>query len=164
MHSGARRLEDARKDMHGSALLAMPEGMLMIDVRVMHALAVMYLQGTVAASKSVEVDCAAAAVCEPKKKEEYRSKSMVAPSTSNLFAGRLGAGAMRIINRLAKCAADYDGVEKLVFVQRMQGALSVVRPQGACGTSGCKRWHLVVVVASRRVMTSPMMTWADTAT
>jgi hypothetical protein len=44
---GVRRHKNAR----GDALLAMPEGMLMIDVNVVHALAVTYLQGTVAAGE-----------------------------------------------------------------------------------------------------------------
>ena len=57
----ARRHKNAREDARGDALLAMPEGMLVIDVNVVHAMAVTYLQGTVAAGKSAEVDGAATA-------------------------------------------------------------------------------------------------------
>ena len=41
--------------------------------------------------------------------------------------GRLGKGAMRVLNRLALVAAESDGVEKHVFVQREQQVLSVAR-------------------------------------
>ena len=41
--------------------------------------------------------------------------------------GMLGKGAMRVINRLAKIAVESDGVEKHVFVRRVQEALSVAR-------------------------------------
>ena len=44
--------------------------------------------------------------------------------------GRLGKGAMRVINWLAKIASESDGVEKHVFVWRVQEALSVARVQG----------------------------------
>ena len=67
MQPGFRRHEDAR----GDALLAMPQSMLVIDVNILHALAVTYLQGTVAAGQSAEVDGAAAAMGE-NNKEEYR--------------------------------------------------------------------------------------------
>ena len=117
--------------MHGDALLAMPESMLVVDVNIVHALAVTYLQGTVAARKSAEVDGAAAAMGEHNKEDEYRRdidgaayewEPVVMQS-----GGRLGKGAMRVINRLAKIAADS---EKHVFVRRVQEALSVARVQG----------------------------------
>ena len=53
------------------ALLAMPEGMLVTDVNIVHALAVTYLQGTVAAGKSAEVDGAAAPMGKHNKEDEY---------------------------------------------------------------------------------------------
>ena len=37
---------------------------------------------------------------------------------------------MGVTNRLAKIAAESDGVEKHVFVRRVQEALSVARVQG----------------------------------
>jgi hypothetical protein len=40
MQPGVRRHDNARKDARGNLLLAMPEGMLVIDVNVVHALAV----------------------------------------------------------------------------------------------------------------------------
>ena len=49
MQLGVRRHDNAREDARGGALLAMPEGMLVIDVNVVHALAGTYSQGTVAA-------------------------------------------------------------------------------------------------------------------
>ena len=64
MQPGVRRHENAREDARGNALQAMPEGMLVIDVNVVHALAVTYSQGTMAAGKSAEVDGAAAAMGE----------------------------------------------------------------------------------------------------
>ena len=73
MHPGTGRHENAREDACSDALLAMPEGVLVVDVNVMHALAVTYLQGTVAAGKSAEVDGgAAAAMGEHNKEDEYR--------------------------------------------------------------------------------------------
>ena len=100
--------ENARENARGDALLAMPEGMLVIDVNVVHALAVTYLQGTVAAGKSAEVDDAAAAMGEHNKEDEYRRdidggayelEPVVMES-----GRRLGKGVMRVINRLAKIA------------------------------------------------------------
>ena len=44
--------------------------------------------------------------------------------------GRLGKGAMRVMNRLAKIAAESDGVEKHVVVRSAQEALSVARVKG----------------------------------
>ena len=70
MQPGVRRHENARKDARGDAFLAMPEGMLVIDVNVVHALAVTYLQGAVAAGKSAEMDGAAAAMGERNKEDE----------------------------------------------------------------------------------------------
>ena len=72
MQPGVRRHQNARKDAHGDALLAMPEGMLAIDVDVVLALVVTCLQGTVAAGTSAEVDGAAAAMGEHNKEDEYR--------------------------------------------------------------------------------------------
>ena len=112
----------------------MPERMLVIDVNVVHALAATYLQGTVAAGKSAEVDGAAAAMGEHSKEEECRRdvdggaydwKFVVMQS-----GGWLGKGAMRVTDRLAKLAAGSDGVEKHVCVRRVQEALTVARVQG----------------------------------
>ena len=134
MQPGVRRHENARKDACGDALLTMPEGMLVIVVNVAHALAETYLQGTVAAGKSAEVDGAAAAMGEHNKGDEYRHdihggahewEPVVMESR-----GRLGKGAMRVINRLAKIASESDGIEKHAFVRRVQEALSVARVQG----------------------------------
>ena len=50
----------------------MPEGVLVIDVNVVHALPVTYLQGTMAAGKSAKMDGAAAAMAEHNKEDEYR--------------------------------------------------------------------------------------------
>ena len=134
MQPGVRRHENAHEDARGDALLAMPEGMLVIHVNVVHALAVTYLQGMVAAGKSAEVDSAAAAMREHKNEDEYRHdidggayewEPVVIKS-----GGRLGKGATRVINRLAKIASESDGVEKHVFVRRVQEALSVARVQG----------------------------------
>ena len=72
MQPGVRRHENARDDTRGDALLAMPEGMLVFDVSIVHALAVTYLQGTVAAGKTAEVDGASAAMGEHNKEDEYR--------------------------------------------------------------------------------------------
>ena len=77
LQPGVRRHENARKDARAAALLAMPEGMLVIDVSVVHALAVTYLRVTVAAGKAAEVDCAAPAMTiapmgEHSKEDEYR--------------------------------------------------------------------------------------------
>ena len=44
--------------------------------------------------------------------------------------GRLGKGAMRVMHGLAKIVAEWDGVQKHVFVRRVQEALSVARVQG----------------------------------
>ena len=64
---GVRRHEDARED----AMHCWP-GMLVIDVHVVHAQAVMYPQGTLAAGKAAEVDGAAAAMGEHNKEDEIR--------------------------------------------------------------------------------------------
>ena len=50
----------------------MPDGMLVIDVNIVHELAITYLQGAVAAVKSAQVDGAAAVMGEHQKEDEYR--------------------------------------------------------------------------------------------
>ena len=74
------------------------------------------------------MDGAAAAMSEHNKEEEHRRdidggsydwEPMVMQS-----GGRLGKGAMRVINRVAMIAAESDGVEKHVFVRRTQEALN----------------------------------------
>ena len=69
--------------------------------------------------------------------------------------GGLGKGAMRVVNRLAKFAAD--GVEKHVFVRRTQEALSVARVRGNGYMWNCKQCHMEVVSASRSSTPSPLM-------
>ena len=134
MQPGVRRHENAREDARGDALLAMPEGMLVLDVNVVHAMAVTYLQGTVAAGKSAELGGAAAVMEEQNKADEYHRdidggayewQSVVMESR-----GRLGKGSMRVIKRLAKIASESNGVEKHLFVQHVQEAPSVARVQG----------------------------------
>ena len=134
MQPGVRGHKDAREDARGDALLARPEGMLVIDVNVVHALAETYLHGTVAAGKSEEVNGAATVMGEHNKEDEHRREidggaydwePVVMES-----GGRLREGAMRVIIRLAKIAAESDRVEKHVFVQRVREALSVARMQG----------------------------------
>ena len=109
--AGVRRHKNAREDARGDALLAMPAFMLLIDVNVAHALAVTFLQGTVAASKAAVVDGAAAAMGEHNKEDEYcRDIDGGAyewePVVMEL-GGRLGKGAMRVINRLAKIVSVF---------------------------------------------------------
>ena len=103
--------------------------MLVFDVNVVHALAVTYLQGTVAAGKSAEVDGAAAAMGEHNKEDGYRrdmdGRAYEWEPVVMESGGRLGKGAMSVINRLAKTASESDGVEKHVFVRRVQEALCV---------------------------------------
>ena len=93
----------AHEDARGDALRAMPEGMLVINVKIVHAPAIAYLQGTVARGKSVEVD-AATTMVENNKEDEHRHdidggacdrELMVMESTR-----KLGKGAMRVVNRL----------------------------------------------------------------
>ena len=134
MQPGVRRHEEAREDARGDALLAMSDGMLVIDVNVVHAPAQKYVEGTVLRGSSSAVDGAAAAMAEDNKASEYRHdvdggayawEPVVMES-----CGRLGKGAMRVLNRLALVAAESDGVEKHVFVQRAQQVLSVARVRG----------------------------------
>ena len=125
MQPGVRRHENASEDARSDALLVMPGGMLVIDESIVHALAVTYLQGTVAARKSAEVDGAAAAMGEPNKEDEHRldidgSAHGWEPVVME-SGGRLGKGAMRVVNRLAKIAAELDALEKHVFVRRVKG-------------------------------------------
>ena len=131
MQPGVRCHAQAREDARGNALLAMPQGMLVLDVNIVHAPAVAFLEGTVAAGSSADVDGAAAAIVEKDKEDEYRRDinggayewvPVVMES-----GGRLGKGSMRVLNRLATIAAESDGVEKHVFVRRAQEALSVAR-------------------------------------
>ena len=134
MQPGVRRHAQAHEDARGDALLAMPEGMLVLDVNIVHAPAVAFLEGTVATGSSANVDGAAAAIGEKDKEDEYRRDidggayewvPVVMES-----GGRLGKGSMRVLNRLATIAAESDGVEKHVFVRRAQEALSAAR---VCG-------------------------------
>ena len=134
MQPGVRRHAQAREDARGDALLAMPQGMLVLDVNIVHAPAVAFLEGTVATGSSADVDGAAAAIGEKDKEDEYRRNidggayewvPVVMES-----GGRLGKGSMRVLNRLATIAAKSDGVEKHVFVRRAQQALSVARVRG----------------------------------
>ena len=131
MQPGVRRHAQAREDARGDALLAMPKGMLVLDVNIVHAPAVAFLEGTVATGSSADVDGAAAAIGE---KDEYRHDidggayewvPVVMES-----GGRLGKGSVRVLNRLAMIAAESGGVEKHVFVRRAQEALSVARVRG----------------------------------
>ena len=123
LQPGIRRHGNAREDARNNALLARPDGMLVIDVKAVHALAVSYLQGTVAAGKAAEVDGAAAAMGEHNKEDEYHCdidggacewEPVVVES-----GGSLGKGAMRVIHRLAKIASGSDSSEKHVFVRRV---------------------------------------------
>jgi hypothetical protein len=82
----------------------------------------------VAAGKSAKVGGEAAAMGENNKEEEVRRDidggayewEPVAHHRVMESAGRLGKSAMPVINRLAKIAAESDGVEKHVFVWRVQ--------------------------------------------
>ena len=134
MQPCVRHHENVREDARGDALLAMLEGMLVIDVNVVHAMAVTYLQGTVAAGKSAVVDGAAAAMGEHNKEDEYRHDNDGGACEWEPIVmesgGRLGKGAMRVMNRLAKIASESDGVDLHVFVRRVQEALNVARVQG----------------------------------
>ena len=135
MQPGVRRHAQAREDARGDALLAMPQaGMLVLDVNIVHAPAVAFLEGTVATGSSADVNGAAAAIGEKDKEGEYRRDidggayewvPVVMES-----GGRLGKGSMRVLNRLATIAAESDGVEKHVLVRRAQEALSVARVRG----------------------------------
>ena len=62
MQPGVRRHAQAREEARGDALLAMPKGMLVLDVNIVHAPAVAFLEGTVATGSSADVDGAAAAI------------------------------------------------------------------------------------------------------
>jgi hypothetical protein len=134
MQPGVRRHEQAREDARGDALLAMTNGMLVIDVNVVHAPSQSYLEGTVRRGSAAEVDGAAAAMAEDNKADQYRNDveggaydwEPVVMETG----GRLGKGAMRVLNRLALVAAESDGVEKHVFVRRAHQVLSVARVRG----------------------------------
>ena len=134
MQPGVRRHAQAREDMRGDALLAMPKGMLVLDVNIVHAPALAFLEGTVATGSSADVDGAAAAIGEKDMEDEYRRDidggayewvPVVMES-----GGRLGKGSMRVHNRLATIAAESDRVEKHVFVRGAQEALSVARVRG----------------------------------
>ena len=112
-------------------------------------------------------------VCSPKVyKDEYRrdidggayEREPVVMGSG----GRLGRGAMRVINTLAKIAAESNGVEKHVFVRRMQEALSVARVQGngwMC-KKGLQAMAYGAVTASnlKRVMHCPLMMLAEACT
>ena len=78
-----------------------------------------YLQGTVAAVKSAEVDGAAAAMGKHNKEEENRrdvdGRAYEWEPVLMESGGRVGRGAMCVIERLAKIAAESDGVEKHFF-------------------------------------------------
>ena len=82
--------------------------------------------------------------------------------------GGLGRGAMRVINTLAKIAAESNGVEKHVFVRRMQEALSVARVQGNgwMYKKGLQAMAYGAVTASNlnTVMHCPLMMWAEACT
>ena len=118
----------------GDALLGMSKGMLVIELNIVHAPAVTYLQGTVAAGVAAEVDGAAAAMGEHNKEEEYhRDLDCGAYNREPVVmesGGRRGKGAVRVVNRLAKIAADSHEVEKHVFLRRVQDALSMAQVQG----------------------------------
>ena len=134
MQPGVRRHAQAREDARGDALLAMPKGMLVLDVNIVHAPVLAFLEGTVATGSSADVDGAAAAIGEKDKEDEYRRDIDVGayewvPVVMEC-GGRLGKGSMRVLNRLATIAAESDGVEKHVFVRRAQEALSVARVRG----------------------------------
>ena len=116
MQPGVRRHENAREDARGDALLAMPEGMLVIDLNVVHALAVTFLQGTVAAGKSAEVDSAAAAMGEHNKEDEYRR---------DIDGG----------------AYEWECQEACVCAVRARGA---ERGASGWGRRGCKQCHMGV--------------------
>ena len=128
MQPDIRRHENARENACGDALLAMPKDMLMIDVNVVHALAVTYLQGAVAAGKSAELNVAATAMVEHNKEEEYLCDidggAYECEAVLMESRGGFGKNAMRVIDRLAKIAAELDGVEKHVSVRRVHEALS----------------------------------------
>ena len=149
MQPGVRRHAQAREEARGDALLAMPKGMLVLDVNIVHAPAIAFLEGTVATGSSSDVVGAAATIGEKDKEDEYRRDidggayewvPVVMES-----GGRLGKGSMRVLNRLATIAAESDGVEKHVFVRRAQEALSVARArQRVCveaGVAGDGLWR-----------------------
>ena len=134
MQPGVRHHAQACEDARGDALLAMPQGMLVLDVNIVHAPAVAFLEGTVATGSSADVDGAAATIREEDKEDEYRRDidggayewvPVVMKS-----GGRLGKGSMRVLNRLATIVAESDGVEKHAFVRRTQEALSVALVHG----------------------------------
>ena len=149
MQSGVRRHAQAREQARGDALLAMPKGMLVLDVNIVHAPAVAFLEGTVATGSSADVDGAAAAIGEKDKEDAFRRDihggayewvPVVMES-----GGRLGRGSMRVLNRLATIAAESDGVEKHVFVRRARGAqCSACARQRVCveaGVAGDGLWR-----------------------
>jgi hypothetical protein len=71
MQPGVRRHAQVREDARGDALLAMRNGMLVLDVNIVHALAVAFLEGTVATGSSADVAGAAAAIGEKDKEDKY---------------------------------------------------------------------------------------------
>ena len=150
MQPGVRRHAQAREEARSDALLAMPEGMLVLDVNIVHVPAVAFLEGTMATGSSADVDGAAAAIGEKDKEDEYcRDIDGGAYEWVPVVmesGGRLGKGSMRVLNRLATIAAESDGVEKHVFVRpRARGAqCSACARQPVCveaGVAGDGLWR-----------------------
>ena len=71
MQPGARRHTKACNGARGDTVLAMPDGLLVLDFTVVHAPAQTYLTGTPAFASSAEVDDAPARLGEDLKDTEY---------------------------------------------------------------------------------------------
>ena len=134
MQPGARRHTKARNGARGDAILAMPDGLLVLDVKVVHAPAQTYLTGAPGFGSSAEVDGAAARLGEDLKDTEYRNTVAGGAYTRAPVVmesgGRLGKRAMGVLNQLATIAAESDRVDKRAFMWRTLQALSVLRVTG----------------------------------
>ena len=135
MQPGVRRHAQARGDARGDALLAMPEGMLVLDVNIVHAPAVRVPRGD--SGHRLISRCGWRGSGD--RGEGQGGQVTAATSMAALYewvpvvmesGGRLGKGSMRVLSRLATITAESNGVEKHVFVRRAQEALSVARVRG----------------------------------
>ena len=134
MQPGARRHAKERNGARGDAILAMPDGLLVLDVKIVYAPAQTYLTGTPAFGSSAEVDGATARLGEDLKDTEYRIDGDAGACTHTPVVmesgGGLGKRAMGVLNQLATIAAELDGVDKRAFMRRTLQALSVSRVIG----------------------------------
>jgi hypothetical protein len=134
-----RRGRQAQGDgARGDALLAMPEGMLITDVVVVHPAAQSYLEA------AARTDGTAATDREAFKVQKFRASADTGAYAFEAMGvetyGRLGAGTMRLINRLVGIAAESGKVDKgaLVAYTLREMSVGLARYNGMLFRGGLK--------------------------